>query len=443
MIPNAMSDILAHLLKEQRARAKKMQPTMEPTGNRGRKRPRSGSVSAREGSKLPLRRISPPWPVKRASSQAARWERRCNRLLAQLARKLRRLDREQRRVVLEQRFSQEQRLALERWMLTHCDEQAPVTSRSACANKRQGSKSCARRPPFFEEQWAVSRRKPGCSGTKKTLLSARKIVPHQRTQKEVPCPGDKEDRGVISATSPRTSATSFFALAYLGMLRLTSRRSLDREVALRHREVLCAVIQRATALAGVPELNLPRAIKEVLPQHHVTPAELGLRLAVRIWAQRWVSQALSTPVISVVKEADLHQGLSAWSRLNSARQALQVAERNARGGRGAPPSMEETSAWRALKEVFLDVEEKAGKSRSEREAVLAKAEAERATYRERLAETWNRQRMLQEDRAAARQKGAEAATARKQARRASKEAEHIAQLLKHLAVAEGHLRHAP
>lgn len=442
MIPNAMSDILAHLLKEQRARAKKMQPAVEPTGNRGRKRPRSGSASAQEGPNLPLRRISPPWPVKRASSQANRWERRCNRLLAQLARKLRRLDREQRRVVLEQRFSQEQRLALERWMLTHWDEQAPVTSRSACADKGQGFKSCARRPPLFEEQWAVSRRKPGRSATKKTLLSARKVVPHQRTQK-VPCSGDKEDRGVISATSPRTGATSFFALAYLGMLRLTSRKSLDREVALRHRQVLCAVIQRATALAGVPELNLPRAIKEVLPQHHVTPAELGLRLAVRIWVQRWVSQALSTPVISVVKEADLHQGLSAWSRLNSARQALQDAERHAGGGRGAPPSMEETSAWRALKEVFLDVEEKAGKSRSEREAVLAKAEVERATYRERLAETWNQQRMLQEDRAAARQKGAEAATARKQARRAAKEAEHIAQLLKHLTVAEGHLRHAP
>eukprot|EP00928_Gymnodinium_smaydae_P071058 TRINITY_DN5473_c0_g1_i1.p1 TRINITY_DN5473_c0_g1~~TRINITY_DN5473_c0_g1_i1.p1 ORF type:complete len:665 (+),score=133.66 TRINITY_DN5473_c0_g1_i1:283-2277(+) len=230
--------------------------------------------------------------------------------------------------------------------------------------------------------------------------------------------GEERHKGVIS--SPSSGTRYFYALASLGMLRLSSRRLRDAAAAARHREVLAAILARVAeaSKAGEPMVEAAReAIRSVPAQHGVGPADLGLRLCVSFWAHRWIGLPLTTPSFSAACPASLEAGLSAWRRLWAARESLQKAAAAAGGGggtsRGAPPAPEEFAAWEALRDVFLDVgrfpatatladdaaedDAAAAAVRSRRRARLLSLERAWASHRERLAERWNQRRMAREE----------------------------------------------
>lgn len=274
------------------------------------------------------------------------WLRLRDGLLGQLVRELSLLSSEARRKVLQQCFSQAQRVTLEQWMLRHRRVVSP-------------------------QKTAAPRRKKRCQ----------KFKVHRSLRSSIP--GSKI-KGVISATAQR----AFYAVACLGMLRFTSRKTRDLWTAVGYREDLTRLVHRVESWrTGSLEERLLCAVTEALPSMRA----LDLHLEVRFRLQRWVAQPLSTPSFVATNQASLRRGLHAWRRLYTAREALRAAER------AGPPSLREERSWMVLRNTFLDVESEAGLCRELREKRLAEMERSRAGHRQKLLERWNRQQMAHED----------------------------------------------
>lgn len=258
-------------------------------------------------------------------------------LLGRLCAKLKLLSRESRRSALAQ-FSHSQRLSLEEWMLR-----------------------------------------------RKHVPAERKAVPAPRKRRSMkPVKALHPMRGVVEVT--QRGKRSFYALACVGMLRLSSRKSGDQQTALRHRRALEAA---ATQLRGLLDKSFPACTEDLchqavssIQEEGSTLPELGLRLQVRLWAQRWVAQSLATPTLEANDVEKLRLGLEVWQKLEDGRKQLHLA--GAAGGRGALPTSKEETAWRSLREAFLDVNAKA--SAPVRSAHLAAAEDQRRLRWQQLEE---------------------------------------------------------
>lgn len=309
-------------------------------------------------------------------------------VLRRLCAHLRQLGRDRRHAVLQQCFSQAQRLALERWMLSQRSK--------ACGNLSNKPVPALPLPRVLEQlrpEGRASDRRLPCSRARPAGVQAARRAKGQR------------DRGLVSLISKKTGSCSFYALAHVGMARLSSRKTCDRGVALRHHEALTALRRHITAHAGPFECRFREALAAVLPQRGLTPAGLGLRLAVRLCVHRWIGPPLSTPAFAVSKEVCLERGLRACRRLHEAREALLEAEGGASCPRRGPPTPQESQAWMALREVFLDIQEEAGLDRPTRMARLTRAERARVGHREMLTERWNRRQMSLEEAAQRRRDG--------------------------------------
>ncbi|CAK9014664.1 unnamed protein product [Durusdinium trenchii] len=283
----------------------------------------------------------------KARENVRMWLRRRDGLLSRIVRELSLLSPEARRQAL-QSFSQPQRVALEQWMLRH---------------------RCQR---------TLVRR---CRVKKKT--QALRIKSSRRS--EGLAKGSKM-KGVVSGSTP--TQRYFYAVACLGMLRFTSRKSHDLWTAVSYRKELLRLVQRVRSLWGSMEERMLCAVTEALPFMKA----LDLRLAVRFRLGRWVAQPLSTPTFVATNQVSLRCALYAWRRLHRAREALRATER------AGPPSLREERSWLALRNTLLDVEAEAGMPRDVREVRLARAEQSRASHRQKLLERWNRQQMAHEDR---------------------------------------------
>lgn len=419
----------------------------------------------------PAPRSAPPPRRVRAGGQARRKATRPgvddlaarDGVMSELWGELRSLPLDYRRVVLQRCFSQIQRLTLEHWMLRR--------RRVAQAAIRLGGQRP--QPPLMAAAWGHGRALLAAPPLARMPLVAAAgslggVLPPGRGCREVargegrgvakrqaPC-GDAAPprrrgarpagelrksaarfrrgasapapRGLIAVASARTGALSFYALAYVGMLRMVSRHCADAGTALQCLEALLAIRRRvladpaaqATARAGAPaaeaaeavafaaERRLPGALREVLLERGLDGAALGLKLSVRINIKRWVSMSLASPTYRTDAEnaagaapgdvaPQLARALRALVRLARARLRLAAAER--RGAAAAPPSAEEQSAWGRFRETFLDIEAESGLDRSARAARVAAAERAKAAHRDRLAEQWNRKHMAVEDRA--------------------------------------------
>lgn len=279
------------------------------------------------------------------------WLRLRDAVLSRIVQELSLLSLEARRKVLQQSFSQAQRVALEQWMLRHRTRQK--TSLQRCARCHKDKARATKRP------WGAPKAKSAAG-----LLKI---------------------KGVVSTRS--SGQSSYYAVACLGMLRFTSRKTRDLWTAVGYHEDLIRLLQRVRSWTGSLEERLLCAVTEALPSMKA----MDLHLAVRFRLQRWVAQPLSSPTFVATNQVSLRRGLHAWRRLHTAREALRAAER------AGPPSLSEERSWQFLRSTFLDVEVEAGMSRQLREDRLAQAEQSRAAHRQRLLERWNRQRMAEED----------------------------------------------
>ncbi|CAJ1446453.1 unnamed protein product [Effrenium voratum] len=160
------------------------------------------------------------------SRSISSWVRCRDELLSGIFRELCELGPACRRQVLQQHFSQGQRAALEQWML-----------RRRSTPKPRGRK-----------------RKPkGCQVSKwKSCRPARKQDPR----------GALQLKGVVCTTNPTSGKQSFYAVAYLGILRFTSRKTQDLWEVTWYREALLCLVHRVRDLHGAMEERLLCAVTE-------------------------------------------------------------------------------------------------------------------------------------------------------------------------------------
>eukprot|EP00933_Yihiella_yeosuensis_P006004 TRINITY_DN11062_c6_g1_i1.p1 TRINITY_DN11062_c6_g1~~TRINITY_DN11062_c6_g1_i1.p1 ORF type:complete len:532 (+),score=70.14 TRINITY_DN11062_c6_g1_i1:102-1697(+) len=292
------------------------------------------------------------------------WAQRRDELLGRLCTVLRLLGPDGRREVLEQKFSELERQTLEQWMLKQ--------------GKRSGSASRVKGSCLDASTRCSSR-----------AADAEKL---QRLHQTASARRMQEARGVVSQASRSTGKHSFYALACLGMIRLSSRKSQDRNTAILHRKALIEIVGRTRVLQtesleaeNMLEIHLRQAISEVLPSFGLDAQGLGLRVSVRLSAHRWVDQPLATPSFPATDEASLERALKIWRRLHDSRKALFLAEQGDSFSRSAPPGDKERCAWHALRRAFLDVEADAGLDRSVRWKRLESCEQVRAVRWQRTS----------------------------------------------------------
>jgi len=208
---------------------------------------------------------------------------------------------------------------------------------------------------------------------------------------------------------------------YIGSIRLMSRKTTDRELALRHLTALSALRDRVVALCSdgdgrtfdgdAPgaegrgarwhnlEGVLPAAAREVLPAFDLDAKSVGLKLSVRLSVHRWLDAPLTTPTLPASGEDSLRSALGLWRRLSDARHALLAAEpRSFRrlGAGAAPPGARERRAWSHLRDVFLDVDAECGLDRAVRARRLEQAEEAHASQRNALTSRWISKRLAVE-----------------------------------------------
>lgn len=172
--------------------------------------------------------------------------------------------------MLEERFSQQQRLALERWMLSR----GRGLKQASCS--RRGSSICeAAEGAFGGIPGVACESLAACSCPRKLCRTASAERWRLRPRRLQPAPtpmltslqsarrgGLKSavgaggtgatqrsgsQRGLLAVRSSRTGLFSFYALAYVGALRMTSRKCRARTTSLRHLQALLAIRDRAAA----------------------------------------------------------------------------------------------------------------------------------------------------------------------------------------------------
>lgn len=378
-------------------------------------------------------------------------------LFRKLCAQLRSIRREYRQALLERGLSQRQRLALERWMLL-CREQRPSEAEAMAVLGKRCHKSGpgADDTPRAKEQGALeappSKRRRRLTGSTVTALARRACKARSRLnsksralQSAKPCRSsavkpamparEHQVRGLLPRATPCEAALakvappaspaqspSHYALVYVGALRLSSGKSLDRALALRRLEALDAVrhhealgsangdsVARGTEAASLDEA-LPVALAEVLPRYGLTLATLGLRVSVRLSVRRWLQEPLSSPTFTATSNEGLAEGLRAWRRLHETHAALVAVADPSKVRCSWPPSADEEAAWQRLRDMLLDIEAEAGLDRMARSKRLASAEWEHRLRHARAFERrWSR-RAAREERKQAKVRAKEART---------------------------------
>jgi len=262
--------------------------------------------------------------------------------LGRLYRLLKLVTPEARRMLLKQRFSQAQRLALERWILEH-------------------------RAAYHDEP----------------------CEPASQHPKRRPLPSS----GCAGVYSRRSGTRLLYAAAgIVGPFRLSTRFVADLGTAIGFRQVISTFSRRVLACGGeaVDEAFARTVAEETLAgtSSRGPWAAMGLRFAVAISARYWVGRQLLTPRYAV--PAGTEAGLRAWRRLNEARGLVYRGHTNRYSiiQRHTPSQLEE--AWRRLREAHLDVWAEAGKDRSKVAAQIGALEERHQAHRRRLAARWDR-----------------------------------------------------
>eukprot|EP00434_Breviolum_minutum_P025634 symbB.v1.2.022650.t1/scaffold2004.1/size154144/5 len=203
---------------------------------------------------------------------------------------------ETRQAMLEERFSQAQRLALERWIIAHKASQNHTTP---CASRPTQLSRCLKGSTFK----STTCRPAGRSGVAGLHLHRRKV-----------------------------GKTFYRASVAAGPFRLSTGFTTKEEKAKEFLEVLLRIRARITSGVQVchseklEELDLIEAsFKRAVEEETAALGPLGrkemqLHFYAKVPANYWIGKALSTPNFPV--DGGLEQGLHAWRSLTLARAAV-------------------------------------------------------------------------------------------------------------------------
>eukprot|EP00930_Biecheleria_cincta_P072954 TRINITY_DN60302_c0_g1_i1.p1 TRINITY_DN60302_c0_g1~~TRINITY_DN60302_c0_g1_i1.p1 ORF type:complete len:496 (-),score=78.29 TRINITY_DN60302_c0_g1_i1:204-1691(-) len=313
----------------------------------------------------------------------------CERILMQcLHKSLRCLDVKLRRSVLATRFTQAQRLALERWMLT----------------RPRGHK---------------------VAGKRNNVDTARQHLPIKRVmEKDKPCPEETAER---KCKSHRVSSASLYktehglehvpglivhpghghckecyysAIVTIGRIRLLTKEHRSLQVVRSFHTALTAFKKRMESVRPVAfEDSFREVLTTCLREHGLEARAMGLRFCVCL-AALWLPRPLITPPFKAEGEA-MDAGLRAWRRLGDARGL--VLQRGSVLQVLSPDEI--AAAWGRVRAAYLDIvsevaageEPQAFKQREAAFARLRALEAAQGSQREKQLERWNSRQMAQEE----------------------------------------------
>lgn len=292
---------------------------------------------------------------------------------AVLFRLLKRVPPELRLAMLSHCFSQQQRLALERWILMQ---------RSLPKHRR------AEQPRFL---WHSS------AGI---ALAAARIPRHTKVCQS-PAPVSIYQRATASYVS-------YLVKGVVGPFAIFARSTHHRRNAFQYQRLLrylqsrffAAIATSSTAETAVPTTRsdhssdaIEQAFREALADSLARYGEdlftnASLCFTAAVPAGYWIGRALSTPRYAVMKPADLGTGLRAWKRLSAARGLVKsgCTNRYTILAYNTPDELE--AAWQQLKLVYMEIWTRAGRSPSNTAAQLTKLEDRHSQCRRRLIERW-------------------------------------------------------
>jgi len=313
--------------------------------------------------------------------------------LGRLYRLLQQLDRERRHEVLAKRFSQDQRLILERWIM--CQRQcgcnhAPLASSMdpavplavAITGKDPGGRVGRRRKQTCTRELATA------DPWRKRRVSLSSVpVSFDATVKE----SASRARGVV--VHHRRGRILYSAVVLFERLELRTREVADLAVATRFRDALLAAKTRlsvepwtrtegyhdSASLSSDATVDLickvvPALLLATLQQYGLDHSrDLGLYLRACTPARQWIGATLWGPVFRLDRGLDV--GLRGWQLMRAAR------------GSGPPITAKEMDeTWAKTRQAHMDVWASAGRNRTEVMLCLSRLEERSAKRRElRLA----------------------------------------------------------
>lgn len=187
----------------------------------------------------------------------------------------------------------------------------------------------------------------------------------------------------------RTYYIAKIGFEWLG-LRGKPRQGLARAVD--DHMVLIAIKQRFFAMGSLPpEERFSMAVLQVLDEHGLMPAELGLSIDVSVPTYHWVGRCLSSPLFSW---RDLPDAMRAWQNLRTARGQQGI------GGRGllyrcAPDEV--ARIWERFRRAYVDIWAERSGNASAALAKLQGLEAMNEKHRRCELERWERSRLQREE----------------------------------------------
>lgn len=239
--------------------------------------------------------------------------------------------------MIQERFSQQQRLLLESWMLAHASTRKSSLTRSFGSGQGASTKGATRQ--LTPSIWKRTRR------------------------------GKAMFEGSCTA----------------GPFRLFTRSVESPAEAAEFQEVLAA-IRRRTLDAAAAGQSVEAAFKAAVadePQRLRCPERMGLSFTAGVPARWWVGRYLWTPRYHL---AELEEGLSAWKRLVQARAMVFCGHTNLRGIRKRHSLQELQATWQQLRAAYLEVWSQAGRDALKVSKMLSDYELR---HSRRLLERWH------------------------------------------------------
>jgi len=262
-----------------------------------------------------------------------KWKRtRGEKLLSRLCRLLSSLPGDKRRSVLQNCFSQQQRLQLERWMLAL---------------------------PMGKVESEVGFHATSCCSSR-TKSSSRRV------------------QSVVQVTR-RGKYKYYLASAAMEGLRMVTKTVGSLEVALSFHSILVVIKQRTTFLSGSFEARFRAALSSTLSEFKVDPDSMGLKFIISLRVL-WMKAPLRTPAYFVASQ--LEKGLQALDRLRKARGCARNYVLR------AVDKIELDRRWQRIRGEYLDVMLEAGCKKEVVEDRLEILDQERSSKLQEQSKRW-------------------------------------------------------
>mmetsp|Transcript_124554 Transcript_124554/g.240315 ORF Transcript_124554/g.240315 Transcript_124554/m.240315 type:complete len:453 (+) Transcript_124554:118-1476(+) len=286
---------------------------------------------------------------------------------AKLYKLLQKLPADVRRELLEHRFTEGQRLALEQWILEQRRSAHKGSSTTALGHGGPDSMP-----------WGQKAR----------------VRPSARS-------------GIVGVQSRLKSGRLFYrASAMMGPFRLTTGYSIQLERAHRHLQVLLRIRDRVAGVADsgtgtgqhIQAPALEQRFRAALAQEPpaVLSTEEVARLRIYFYATipagLWVGRRLHTPSFSM-KSGGLEAGLRAWRRLSGARGLAYCGLVNRHTILHHHGPQELDAVWGRLRQAYVEIWTEAGQSQQQVAAKLRAMERRHRPCRQRLIARWKKRQL--------------------------------------------------